>query len=79
MAAELVEAISAGRADNRLKWGRDGTVRAVLTKVFPYGSGYIQTIAGRRKRFRAALTAFLAARGRREVRPDVYSRETPVA
>ena len=54
-----------------------GTVRVVLTKVFPYSSGYMQTIAGRRKRFRAALTEFLAARGRREVRRDVYSRKTP--
>jgi hypothetical protein len=76
LAAELAEAISEGRADERIKWGHDGTVRVVLTKVFPYGSGYLQTIAGRRKRFRAALTELLAARGWREVRRDVYSRET---
>jgi hypothetical protein len=73
--AELAEAISEGRADDRLKWGHDGTARVVL--VFPYGSGYMQTIAGRRKRFRTALTELLAARGWREVRRDVYSRETP--
>jgi len=78
MAAELAEAISEGRADDRVKWGHDGTVRVVLTKVFPYDSGYMQTIAGRRKRFRAALTELLAARGWREVRRDVYSRENPV-
>jgi hypothetical protein len=77
IAAELGDAISAGQRDDRLKWGHDGSVRVVLTKVFPYGSGYMQTIAGRRKRFRAALTELLAARGWREVRRDVYSRETP--
>jgi len=77
MAAELAEVISEGRADDGIRWGQDGTVRVVLTKVFPYGSGYMQTIAGRRKRFRAALTELLAARRWREVRRDVYSRETP--
>jgi hypothetical protein len=46
VATEIAEAINAGRADERLSWGRDGTVRVVLTKVFPYGSGYMQTIAG---------------------------------
>ncbi len=77
VAAELAEAISAGRADDRLSWGRDGSVRVVLTKVFPYGSGYMQTIAGRRKRFRAALTELLIERGWREIRRDVYCREAP--
>ena len=76
MAAELAEAISEGRTDDRLKWGHDGTVRVVLAKVFPHGSGYMQAIAGRPMRFRAALTELLAARGWREVRRDVYSRET---
>jgi hypothetical protein len=49
----------------------------VLTKVFPYGAGYMRTIAGRRRRFRAALTELLAERGWREIRRDVYSRENP--
>ena len=75
IASEIAEAITAGRDDHRLKWGRDGTVRVVLTKVFPYGSGYMQTIAGRRKRLRETLTRLLAERGWREVRRNVYSRE----
>jgi hypothetical protein len=58
MAAELVEAISEGRAGDRLKWGHDGTVRVVLTKVFPYGSGYMQTIAGRRNGFARRSPSF---------------------
>lgn len=77
IASEIAEAINAGRDDHRLKWGRDGTVRVVLTKVFPYGSGYMQTIAGRRKRLRETLTRLLAERGWREIRRDVYSRESP--
>jgi hypothetical protein len=75
IASEIAEAINAGRDDHRLKWGRDGTVRVVLMKVFPYGSGYMQTIAGRRKRLRETLTRLLAERGWREIRRDVYSRE----
>jgi hypothetical protein len=80
VATEIAEAINAGRADQRLSWGRDGTVRVVLTKVFPYGSGCMETIAGRRKRFRTALTEplteLLKENGWREIRRDVYSKET---
>jgi hypothetical protein len=46
LAGELAESISAGRSDPRLKWQGDGTVRILLAKVFPYDSGYMQTVAG---------------------------------
>ncbi|MGD0075810.1 MAG: hypothetical protein ABSD31_15930 [Candidatus Binataceae bacterium] len=74
IASEIAEAITAGRDDHRLKWASDGTVRVVLTKVFPYNSGYMQTIAGRLKRLRETLTRLLAERGWRKIRPDVYAR-----
>jgi hypothetical protein len=55
IAGEIAEAIAAGRDDQRLSWEREGTVRVVLTEVFPSGSGYLRNIAGRRKQLRAAL------------------------
>ena len=74
IARELAESIIAGRSDPRLKWQGDGTVRILMAKVFPYDSGYMQTVTGRRQRLRAALEPLLAGNGWREVRRDVYSK-----
>lgn len=52
----------------------DETVRVLMAKVFPYDSGYMQTVTSRRKRLRAALEMLLAAAGWRETRRDVYSK-----
>jgi hypothetical protein len=67
----------AGRVDQRLKWQGDETVRILMAKVFPYDSGYMQTVNGRRQRLRAALETLVAENGWREVRRDVYSKAVP--
>lgn len=36
----------------------DGTVRILMARIFPYDSGYMRTVSGRRKRLRAALEAW---------------------
>lgn len=74
IARELADNIIAGRADERLKWHGGETVRVLMAKVFPYESGYMQTVTGRRKRLRAALGELLAGEDWREVRRDVYSK-----
>lgn len=74
MAREVVESILAGRADERLKWQGEETVRVLMTKIFPHYSGYTQTVTGRRKRLRAALQTLLVDAGWREARQDVYSK-----
>jgi hypothetical protein len=70
---ELVDAICGRTNDRRLRWERDATVRILMAKVFPYESGSMQTVAGRRKRLREELTTLLADRGWRELRRDVYA------
>jgi len=74
IAKELADNIKAGRADPRLKWQGDEKVRILMAKIFPYDSGYMQTITGRRKRLRAALEALVAENGWHEIRRDVYSK-----
>jgi hypothetical protein len=74
VARELADSIIAGRADQRLKWQGDETVRILMTKIFPSGSGYMQTVTGRRKRLRETLGTLLVAGGWQELRRDVYSK-----
>jgi hypothetical protein len=74
IARELADIIVAEGGDPRLKWLGDGTVRILMARIFPYDSGYMQTVSGRRKRLRAALEALLSESGWRAVRQDVYSR-----
>jgi hypothetical protein len=77
IARELTDSITAGRADQRLKWQGDGTVRILMAKIFSYDSGYMQTVTGHRKRLRAALETLLTENGWREIRRDVYSKAGP--
>jgi hypothetical protein len=74
IARELAESIIARRADRRLKWQGGGTAHVLMAKMFPYDSGYMQTVTGRRKRLRVALGESLAVEGWREARRDVYSK-----
>ncbi len=73
VAGELAEAIFGRNNDRRLRWGRDATVRVLMAKVFSYGSGSMQSVAGRRKRLREELTRLLTDRGWHELRRDVYA------
>jgi hypothetical protein len=77
IARELADNIIAGRADERLEWQGAQTVRILAAKVFPSGSGYMQTVTGRRKRLRETLERLLSENGWREIRRDVYSKVEP--
>jgi hypothetical protein len=61
--AEIVQKILSGDEDPRLRWIEPGVVQAVLSRVFPNGSGYKQTVEGRRRRLRDALAANLECQG----------------
>lgn len=50
IARELADGIIAGRSDQRLQWQDGETVRVLMAEIFPYDSGDMQTVAGRRKR-----------------------------
>ena len=56
--------------DDRLKWNRSGTVRVQVGKIIPETKK--ETTAGRRKKFRKALTEIIGEFGWQEVRPNVY-------
>jgi hypothetical protein len=69
---EVLEAMRNRRADERLNWQKDGTVRVHIGKIIPEASAAKQTVAGRRERFRNALTATVQHAGGEVVRPNVY-------
>jgi hypothetical protein len=52
IAEEIVAAILAGRADDRLKWDGEDHVRLLIGEVLRAGSAGKETLAGRRKRLR---------------------------
>jgi hypothetical protein len=56
IARDLADSVIAERADQRLKWQGDETVRILIAKIFPYDSGYMQTVTGRRKRLRGCAS-----------------------
>ena len=63
LAKSVVEAVSAGRDDPRLKWSEDrSTVRIIAGKIIP-DDGPKETVKGRRRRFREALMAEMLGSG----------------
>ena len=60
---EVADRIVTGEADDRLTWLGDGRVRVEVGKIFAQGSGYDQTVQGRRRRLREALIERLSPRG----------------
>jgi hypothetical protein len=72
LAEEVAGLILRHQEDERLWWYEDGRVRVLIGKVLPDGSAVAQTLAGRRKRFRAALRERLAGEGWREVGVNIY-------
>jgi hypothetical protein len=73
--AEEVASLILGRAeDDRIHRYEDGRVRVRVGKILPEGSAVKQTLAARRKRFRAALVERLAAEGWRPCGVNVYAR-----
>jgi hypothetical protein len=74
LAEEIAAMVVKRQDDERLKWYGDGQVQVVIGEVLPEESAVKQTLAGRRKRFRQAITARLAQSGWEEVRANVYRR-----
>lgn len=74
LAEEVANLIVQHQQDERLRWYEDGRVRVLVGKVLPDGSAVAQTLAGRRKGFRAALRERLAVEGWQEVGVNVYER-----
>jgi hypothetical protein len=69
IADELAQKIIRGAKDPNLDWKTPGLVRILIAQVIPANGFAQQTVAGRRRRFRAALEAQLQRHGWR-VAPD---------
>jgi hypothetical protein len=63
LADEVTAIISERRKDHRVQWYRDGQVRVVVSEVIPRNGVANQTLSGRRRRFREALTERLRPAG----------------
>ena len=74
VAAELFKAITAGQPDHRLKWDGESRVRVLIGKVIPERSAVKDTLAGRRRRLREALTRLLLPARWRMLKPNVYGK-----
>jgi hypothetical protein len=74
LADEVARLIVARQRDRRLKWYADGRVRVLVGQILPEGAAVKQTLAGRRKRFRAALVGRLAGEGWAGCGVNVYQR-----
>jgi hypothetical protein len=63
IADEIAGKILAGETDHRLRWLPDERVRVEMGTIFPRGSGFQQTVEGRRRRLREKLIESLSPRG----------------
>lgn len=63
IAEEIAERVLAGDEDDRLRRSADGSVRLIAARVFPDGSGFKQTLAGRRMRLCGEVEKLLSAAG----------------
>jgi hypothetical protein len=72
LAEEIADQILGGGDDNRLKRLEDGSVKVLLTKIFPTGSGFQRTVSGRRKRLIQCLGESLSQHGWVESASNVF-------
>lgn len=63
IAAEIAELIVGSVIDERLQWNGYGRVRVLMGYIFPQGSGFKQTVQGRRRRLRESLIEALGKMG----------------
>jgi hypothetical protein len=77
IAEEIVRKIGGGERDDRLCWLLDGRVRVQMGKVFLKGSGFKQTIEGRRGWLRDALIERLSPRGWVHLGRSTFGRTVP--
>ena len=74
LVAEVMRLVVDGIEDKRLKWSADhGTVRIAVGQFIPAG-GPMQTVEGRRKRFRVKLESAMAEAGWAKTAPGTYVR-----
>ena len=71
LAVEVARMICAGDHDPMLKWISNTKVKVLIANIIPH-KGFNSTIAGRRKRFRAALSRKLRGTSWREFSPYIY-------
>jgi hypothetical protein len=71
-AADIAEAILKNQDCAGMKRYPDGRVRILINEVVPGEGAFKQTVAGRRKRFRAALEALIKEHGWAEVGTNTY-------
>jgi len=74
MAEEIVVSILNDEDDDWLMRLNDGTVKILVSKIFPTGSGFKRTVGGRRKRLLQYVGAKLAENGWLEVGTGQFRR-----
>jgi hypothetical protein len=74
LAEELLQAISAGKKDERLIWHGEDEVVLCTSFIFPRKSGFRMTVGGRRKRLREAVANVLLKEGWERVNNDTFRR-----
>jgi hypothetical protein len=77
IADEIADKILAGEADDRVISLADGSVRVQMGEIFPKGSGFQQTVQGRRRRLTEALIERLEPRGWVHLGRSTYRRTVP--
>lgn len=77
-AALIAEAILNDHEHEMLKRYPDGRVKVLISALFPHGDDFKQTVAGRRKRFRAALEVLIKEQGWAEAGTNTYQRRQAV-
>lgn len=73
--AEVITAIRDGKSDDRIRWDGPDKVKLKTNELFPNGSAFRMTLAGRRKAFRSLVTAALVAEGWEQRGVDVFERK----
>jgi hypothetical protein len=76
IADEIAVKFEGGEADDRIRWLPDGRVLVQMGKIFPKGSGFQQTVQGRRRRLREALIERLEPSGWVHLGRNTFERDT---
>jgi len=72
LAEEITVRILSGEDDDRIKRFEDRSVKVLVTKIFPTGSGFQRTVSGRRKRLLQYVAETLSKAGWKETTTNVF-------
>jgi hypothetical protein len=72
LAEEIADRILSGEDDQRIKRLEDGSVKVLVSKIIPIGSGFQRTVSGRRKRLIQYLGESLSHHGWLETASNVF-------